>query len=162
MSDVFALSATVSSAPPHISGVAAKPHVAAKPSIAGLSRAALSERLAAIDVPEKQLRMRVTQLWHWIYVRGSTDFNDMTSISKTLRASLAEAYTLERPIIVSEQISQDGTRKWLIRLPAVDQFDKGSEVECVYIPETGRGTLCVSSQVGCTLKIGRASCRERV
>ena len=151
MSDVFALSASVPSVPPRIAGVAANPYVAAKTSIAGLNRAALLERLAAIDVPEKQLRMRVTQLWHWIYVRGSTDFNDMTSVSKALRASLAEAYTLERPTIVSEQISQDGTRKWLIRLPAVDQFDKGSEVECVYIPETGRGTLCVSSQVGCTL-----------
>jgi 23S rRNA (adenine2503-C2)-methyltransferase len=144
MSDLSVVSEGALSAPQSLFGIA-------KPSIAGLSRAALAERLAEIGVPEKEHRMRVSQLWHWIYVRGSTDFTDMTSISKTLRASLAEAYTLERPTIVSEQISQDGTRKWLIRLPSVSKFDKGSEVECVYIPETGRGTLCVSSQVGCTL-----------
>jgi 23S rRNA (adenine2503-C2)-methyltransferase len=150
MSDGSTLSHSAVSAPPALSGPG-KPSVEGKPSIAGLSRAALAERLADIGVPEKEHRMRVSQLWHWIYVRGMTDFTDMTSISKALRASLAEAYTLERPTIVSEQISQDGTRKWLIRLPSVGKFDKGSEVECVYIPETGRGTLCVSSQVGCTL-----------
>jgi 23S rRNA (adenine2503-C2)-methyltransferase len=75
----------------------------------------------------------------------------MTSVSKVLRQKLADAFTLERPTIVSEQVSQDGTRKWLIRLPSTGRFDKGSEVEMVYIPETDRGTLCVSSQVGCTL-----------
>jgi 23S rRNA (adenine2503-C2)-methyltransferase len=120
-------------------------------SLAGLSRAALAEKLALIDVPEKERRMRVSQLWHWLYVRGSTTFDDMTNVSKVLRQKLADAYTLDRPAIVSEQISQDGTRKWLIRLPSTGKFDKGSEVECVYIPETDRGTLCVSSQVGCTL-----------
>jgi 23S rRNA (adenine2503-C2)-methyltransferase len=121
------------------------------PSIAGLSRAALAEKLESIGVPEKEHRMRVGQLWHWIYVRGSTSFDEMTSVSKTLRARLADAFTLDRPAIVSEQISIDGTRKWLIRLPSTGKFDRGSEVECVYIPETDRGTLCVSSQVGCTL-----------
>jgi 23S rRNA (adenine2503-C2)-methyltransferase len=84
-------------------------------------------------------------------VRGTTRFDDMTNISKELQRSLAEAYTLDRPAIVSEQVSRDGTRKWLIRLPSTGRFDKGSEVEVVYIPETDRGTLCVSSQVGCTL-----------
>ena len=120
-------------------------------SLAGLSRTALSEQLALVDVPEKQRRMRVGQLWHWLYVRGSTSFDEMTSISKELRQKLADTFTLDRPVIVSEQISQDGTRKWLIRLPSTGKFDRGSEVEMVYIPETDRGTLCVSSQVGCTL-----------
>jgi 23S rRNA (adenine2503-C2)-methyltransferase len=120
-------------------------------SLAGLSRTALADKLALIDVPEKERRMRVAQLWHWLYVRGSTSFDDMTNVSKLLRQRLADAYSLERPSIVSEQVSQDGTRKWLIRLPSTGKFDKGSEVECVYIPETDRGTLCVSSQVGCTL-----------
>jgi 23S rRNA (adenine2503-C2)-methyltransferase len=124
---------------------------AGRPSIAGLSRAALAEKLGQIGVPEKQQRMRVSQIWHWIYVRGSTAFDAMTNISKDLQRSLAEAYTLERPSIVSEQVSRDGTRKWLIRLPSTGRLDKGSEVEVVYIPETDRGTLCVSSQVGCTL-----------
>ncbi|MFM9973314.1 MAG: 23S rRNA (adenine(2503)-C(2))-methyltransferase RlmN [Beijerinckiaceae bacterium] len=123
----------------------------AKPSLAGLTRAALAEKLGEIDVPLKDQRMRVSQLWHWIYVRGSVHFDEMTNVSKLLRARLAETYTLERPSVVTEQVSQDGTRKWLIRLASTGKFDRGSEVECVYIPEAGRGTLCVSSQVGCTL-----------
>ncbi len=120
-------------------------------SLAGLSRTALFEQLALVDVPERERRMRVGQLWHWLYVRGSTSFDEMTSISKVLRQKLADTFTLDRPAIVSEQVSQDGTRKWLIRLPSTGKFDRGSEVEMVYIPETDRGTLCVSSQVGCTL-----------
>jgi 23S rRNA (adenine2503-C2)-methyltransferase len=122
-----------------------------QPSLAGLTRAGLAERLAETGVAENQQRMRVSQLWHWLYVRGATRFDEMTNVSKTLRQQLAERFTLARPAIVSEQISQDGTRKWLIRLPSTGRFDKGSEVECVYIPESDRGTLCVSSQVGCTL-----------
>jgi 23S rRNA (adenine2503-C2)-methyltransferase len=129
----------------------AAPDPAPRASLAGLSRAALAEKLAAVEVPERERRMRVSQLWHWLYVRGSTSFDDMTSVSKVLRQKLDDAFTLERPTIVSEQVSQDGTRKWLIRLPSTGRFDKGSEVEMVYIPETDRGTLCVSSQVGCTL-----------
>jgi 23S rRNA (adenine2503-C2)-methyltransferase len=129
----------------------AAPDAAPRASLAGLSRAALAEKLAAVEVPERERRMRVSQLWHWLYVRGSTSFDDMTSVSKVLRQKLDDAFTLERPTIVSEQVSQDGTRKWLIRLPSTGRFDKGSEVEMVYIPETDRGTLCVSSQVGCTL-----------
>jgi 23S rRNA (adenine2503-C2)-methyltransferase len=121
------------------------------PSLAGLTRAGLAERLGEIGVPEREQRMRVSQLWHWLYVRGAVGFDEMTNVSKVLRQNLAERFTLARPSIVTEQVSQDGTRKWLIRLPSTGRFDKGSEVECVYIPETDRGTLCVSSQVGCTL-----------
>ncbi len=121
------------------------------PSLAGLSRTALAERLAEAGVPEKERRMRVSQLWHWLYVRGAESFDDMTNVSKDLRARLAQGFTLTRPEIVSEQISKDGTRKWLLRMPSTGPFDRGAEVECVYIPEADRGTLCVSSQVGCTL-----------
>ena len=95
--------------------------------------------------------MRAQQLWHWIYFRGARNFEEMTSISKGMRAQLAEHFTVDRPEVVAEQISNDGTRKWLLRLPSGDAVEKAHEVECVYIPETDRGTLCVSSQVGCTL-----------
>jgi 23S rRNA (adenine2503-C2)-methyltransferase len=122
-----------------------------KPSLAGLTRLQLAERLGTVDVPEKEQRMRVAQLWHWLYVRGSTSFDDMTNVSKHLRARLADVFSLDRPEIMREQVSQDGTRKWLIRMPSTGKFDRGAEVECVYIPENDRGTLCVSSQVGCTL-----------
>ncbi len=121
-----------------------------KPSLLGLNRPELAAALARIGVPEKQLRMRVTQLWHWIYVRGFTDFERMTNVSKELRQTLADAYTLARPELVVEQISVDGTRKWLMRFPSRGA-GRPVEIETVYIPEEGRGTLCVSSQVGCTL-----------
>lgn len=121
------------------------------PSLIGMSRAALGDALRAIGVPERQVRMRVRQLWHWIYVRGVQDFDQMTSVSKELRTRLAAHYTLARPDVIAEQISVDGTRKWLLRLPGEHAGERPHEVECVYIPETDRGTLCVSSQVGCTL-----------
>ena len=111
----------------------------------GLSRAQLAARLEAVGVPERQSRMRVRQLWNWLYVRGATDFEGMTNIAKEVRAELETNFTLARPGIVTEQVSSDGTRKWLLRL------DDGKEVETVYIPEEDRGTLCISSQVGCTL-----------
>jgi len=123
----------------------------AKPSLIGFSRAQLAEALGAAGVPEPQRKMRVQQLWHWIYFRGVTSFEAMSSVSKELRAALAERYTLERPEIVAEQISVDGTRKWLLRLPGDAESGLPHEIECVYIPDTDRGTLCVSSQVGCTL-----------
>ncbi len=123
----------------------------AKPSLVGLSRAQLAEALGDIGVPEKQRKMRVQQLWNWIYVRGVTRFADMTSVSKEVRAALDERFTLERPEVVAEQVSVDGTRKWLLRLPGEHAGERPHEVECVYIPDTGRATLCVSSQVGCTL-----------
>ena len=122
-----------------------------KPSLVGLTRAQLAKLLDAIGVPETQCRMRVQQLWHWIYFRGFTEFDQMSSLSKELRAKLAQHFTLERPQVMAEQISVDGTRKWLLRLPGEVQGERPHEVECVYIPDTERGTLCVSSQVGCTL-----------
>jgi 23S rRNA (adenine2503-C2)-methyltransferase len=123
----------------------------AKPSLIGLSRAQLAEHLGQIGVAPAQRKMRVQQLWHWIYVRGAQGFDEMTSISKELRAELDRHFTVARPEVVAEQVSSDGTRKWLLRLPSGDDLQKAHEVECVYIPETDRGTLCVSSQVGCTL-----------
>jgi len=122
-----------------------------KPSLVGLTRAQLGALLGAIGVPEAQRKMRVQQLWHWIYFCGFTEFDLMTSLSKDLRAALAEKFTLARPEVVAEQVSVDGTRKWLLRLPGEVQGERPHEVECVYIPDTDRGTLCVSSQVGCTL-----------
>src|SRR5690242_12391266 len=122
----------------------------AKPSLVGLSRAELGAALTALGVAPSQVKMRVQQLWHWLYVRGVTDFDAMSSVSKDLRAALAEHHTLARPEVVAEQISADGTRKWLLRLPG-EAGGAPHEVECVYIPETDRGTLCLSSQVGCTL-----------
>ncbi len=123
----------------------------AKPTLAGLPRAALAEFLREHGVPEKEIRMRVGQIWHWLYVRGAAGFDEMTNVAKTLRALLDANATLQRPEIVREQVSADGTRKWVLRLPSRTAYDKGAEVECVYIPEKDRGTLCVSSQVGCTL-----------
>jgi 23S rRNA (adenine2503-C2)-methyltransferase len=92
----------------------------------------------------------VEQIWNWLYVRGATGFAQMTSVSQELRTALDGKFTLARPEIVAEQVSVDGTRKWLLRLPGENR-SRPHEVECVYIPETDRGTLCVSSQVGCTL-----------
>jgi 23S rRNA (adenine2503-C2)-methyltransferase len=122
-----------------------------KPSLIGLSRAQLADALGEAGVPEAQRKMRVQQLWHWIYFRGFTEFDAMTSVSKELRAALALRFTLARPEVVAEQVSVDGTRKWLLRLPGETQGERPHEVETVYIPDTERGTLCVSSQVGCTL-----------
>ncbi|MFD2182648.1 23S rRNA (adenine(2503)-C(2))-methyltransferase RlmN [Rhodoplanes azumiensis] len=126
----------------------------AKPSLVGMSRTALREALVGIGVPAGQAKMRVQQLWQWIYVHGARDFDAMTNVSKDLRTRLATHFTLARPEVVAEQVSTDGTRKWLLRLPgdgAAGAESRPHEVECVYIPETDRGTLCVSSQVGCTL-----------
>ena len=123
----------------------------AKPSLVGLSRAEIADQLGAIGVAPAQRKMRVQQLWHWIYVRGAQRFDEMTSISKEMRSELEQHFTVARPEVVAEQVSSDGTRKWLLRLPSGDKLEKAHEVECVYIPETDRGTLCVSSQVGCTL-----------
>jgi len=116
------------------------------PTLAGLSREELKARLIAHGVDDKKARMRVGQLWRWIYHTGVTDFDDMTNVAKELRGSLKQAFTLARPEIVERQVSTDGTRKYLIRLAG------GPEVETVYIPDVGKsGALCVSSQVGCTL-----------
>lgn len=138
-------------APPEraVAGVQATAGV--RRSLAGCDRARLAALLAEAGVPHKQVRMRVNQLWSWLYVRGATSFADMTDVSKDLRQRLDGLFTLARPEIVSEQVSVDGTRKWLLRLPKRGHEARAPEIETVYIPETDRGTLCVSSQVGCTL-----------
>ncbi len=113
--------------------------------LVGLTRAELRDVLIAAGTPEKQSKMRVNQIWQWIYQWGVRDFAEMTNLAKAYRAMLAEHFVIEIPEMVSRQISSDGTRKYLVRIAG------GHEVEVVYIPETDRGTLCVSSQVGCTL-----------
>jgi len=122
----------------------------ARKSLIGLTQRDLLLALSDTAIPEKQRRMRAAQLWNWLYVRGASDFADMTSISKELRSELADIFDIARLEIVTEQISSDGTRKWLLRLPA-DELGRRHEIETVYIPEEDRGTLCISSQVGCTL-----------
>jgi len=111
----------------------------------GLAPSELTAALVGAGVPEKAVPMRVRQLWNWIYVHGARDFAAMTNLAKDFRAQLAERFVLARPEVETEQISNDGTRKWLLR------SGPGIEYEAVFIPEPGRGTLCVSSQVGCTL-----------
>ncbi|MCR9113612.1 MAG: 23S rRNA (adenine(2503)-C(2))-methyltransferase RlmN [Rhodobacteraceae bacterium] len=113
--------------------------------LVGLTRTALRELLIAHGTPEKQAKMRVNQIWQWIYQWGVRDFHAMTNLSKAYRAELAEKFVISLPEIVSKQVSADGTRKYLVRIAG------GHEVETVYIPEEDRGTLCISSQVGCTL-----------
>ena len=137
-----------------VSSVLAQPAplaFAARPSLAGLTRAELAEALRRLELPEREIRMRVSQLWHWIYFRGADDFGSMLNISKAMRERLNEAFALDLPEIVEEQVSLDGARKWLLRLAPTSPAEKPAEIECVYIPESDRGTLCVSSQVGCTL-----------
>jgi 23S rRNA (adenine2503-C2)-methyltransferase len=113
--------------------------------IVGLSVAELTSALQAIGLEPKPARMRARQLWNWVYVHGARDFSSMTNLAKDFRAIMTESFGLARPEIVTEQVSEDGTRKWLLRT------GPGIEFESVYIPEEDRGTLCVSSQVGCTL-----------
>jgi 23S rRNA (adenine2503-C2)-methyltransferase len=119
--------------------------------LAGATRGEIIQSLRDIGTPERELNMRASQLWHWIYHRGAREFAAMRNIARPLLEKLAESCTLARPELVAEQVSADGTRKWLLRMPPAHRFDKGAEIECVYIPESDRGTLCVSSQVGCTL-----------
>jgi 23S rRNA (adenine2503-C2)-methyltransferase len=121
-----------------------------RPSLVGMDRAQLADMMALIGVTEKQRKMRARQLWHWIYNKGFTTFDLMTDISKEVRAKLEETFHVGRPEIVTEQKSTDGTIKWLLKL-APDERGQRQEIETVYIPEEDRGTLCISSQVGCTL-----------
>ncbi len=116
-----------------------------KQNLIGLSRDAMRDALIAAGTKEKQAKMRVGQIWGWIYQKGVSDFADMTNLAKDYRAMLSEHFTVSRPEVVTKQVSADGTRKYLLRI------NGGHEVETVYIPETDRGTLCISSQVGCTL-----------
>ena len=113
--------------------------------LVGLTRPAMREALIAAGTPDKQAKMRVNQIWQWIYQWGVRDFSEMTNLAKAYRAQLAEKFVIEIPEMVSRLVSEDGTRKYLVRIAG------GHEVEVVYIPEEDRGTLCVSSQVGCTL-----------
>lgn len=113
--------------------------------LVGMTREGLREALVAQGTAEKQAKMRAGQIWQWIYAKGVREFDLMTNLSKAFRAQLAESFVIEVPEIVTKQVSEDGTRKYLVRIAG------GHEVEVVYIPEEGRGTLCVSSQVGCTL-----------
>jgi 23S rRNA (adenine2503-C2)-methyltransferase len=124
---------------------------AGRRSLLGLSRAGIGAALGEIGVGPSQQRMRAAQLWGWIYGRGATDFGAMSNIAKELRNALGQNFDLIRPEIVTEQISCDGTRKWLLRLTTTRPGERAPEVETVYIPEGERGTLCISSQVGCTL-----------
>ena len=111
----------------------------------GMSRTIMHEKLLEIGTPEKQVKMRVGQIWQWIYQKGARNFSQMTNLSKHYRELLSNNLTIDVPQVVSKQSSKDGTRKYLLKLAG------GHEVEAVYIPEEGRGTLCISSQVGCTL-----------
>jgi 23S rRNA (adenine2503-C2)-methyltransferase len=115
------------------------------PNLVGMSRDDLAALLRTIGIPEKQIKMRTSQIWQWVYMRGVREFDAMTNLSKTIRADLADHARIAWPEIVTRQVSTDGTRKYLLRI------DGGSEVETVYIPDADRGTLCISSQVGCTL-----------
>jgi 23S rRNA (adenine2503-C2)-methyltransferase len=116
-----------------------------KPNLIGLSREELREVFKKVGVPERQINMRVKQLWNWVYFRGKRNFHEMTNLAKSLQNSLDENYQIDIPKIVKKDVSVDGTRKYLVRILGLH------EVEVVYIPEPGRGTLCISSQVGCTL-----------
>jgi len=113
--------------------------------LVGMTREAMREALIAAGTPEKQAKMRTNQLWQWVYHWGVRDFDQMTNLAKDYRKLLAENFVIELPEVVTKQVSADGTRKYLVRIAG------GHEVEIVYIPEEDRGTLCISSQVGCTL-----------
>ena len=113
--------------------------------LVGLTRYQMRAALIDIGTPEKQAKMRVNQIWQWLYHWGTRDFAEMTNLAKAYRAQLAEHFVIALPEVVTRHVSADGTRKYLVRIAG------GHEVEVVYIPEEGRGTLCISSQVGCTL-----------
>lgn len=114
-------------------------------SLVGLTKKEIKDSLRKFDIPDQQLNMRVNQIWGWVYNKGINSIDEMTTLSLDLREELKKYHNLERPQISDEQISKDGTKKWLLK------FNDGSEVETVFIPDDERGTLCVSSQVGCTL-----------
>ncbi len=116
-----------------------------RPTMVGLDPAGLRAAVRAAGEPERKVRMRARQIGHWLYHQGSTSFDQMTSLPADLRDRLAASHRLDRPAIVAEQRSCDGTSKWLLRLA------DGLEVETVHIPDVERGALCVSSQVGCSL-----------
>jgi len=114
-------------------------------SLVGLTREEIKDSLIKFDIPNQQINMRVNQIWGWIYNKGVSSIDEMTTLSLGLREELKKYHNLDRPVISDEQTSEDGTKKWLLK------FNDGSEIETVFIPDDERGTLCVSSQVGCTL-----------
>ena len=114
-------------------------------SLVGLTREEIKDSLIKFDIPDQQINMRVNQVWSWIYNKGVSSIDEMTTLSLGLREELKKHHNLNRPVISDEQTSEDGTKKWLLK------FNDGSEIETVFIPDNERGTLCVSSQVGCTL-----------
>lgn len=114
-------------------------------SLVGLTRQEIKDSLIKFDIPDQQINMRVNQVWGWIYNKGVSSIDEMTTLSLGLREELKKHHNLNRPVISDEQTSEDGTKKWLLK------FNDGSEIETVFIPDDERGTLCVSSQVGCTL-----------
>jgi 23S rRNA (adenine2503-C2)-methyltransferase len=122
-----------------------KQEAEAKTNLIGLKRDALKDVFASIGIADKQLNMRVNQVWGWMYQKGALTFSEMTNLSKEFRTTLEDNCHITRPKIVTKQVSTDGTRKYLLRIAG------GHEVEVVYIPEANRGTLCISSQIGCTL-----------
>jgi 23S rRNA (adenine2503-C2)-methyltransferase len=113
--------------------------------LVGLSKAQIKDELLRAGLDERQAKLRAKQIWHWVYNRGVTDFALMTDIAKAQHPFLAERFVIGRPEVVEAQVSVDGTRKWLLRSPDAQDY------EMVFIPDADRGTLCVSSQVGCTL-----------
>ena len=115
------------------------------PNIIGLQKDALANALNEIGIPAKQIKMRTAQIWQWLYVKGAQTFDEMTNLSKDFRTLLLKSFSMTRPEMVTRQIANDGTRKYLLRVTG------GHEVETVFIPEKDRGTLCISSQIGCTL-----------
>jgi 23S rRNA (adenine2503-C2)-methyltransferase len=137
------------SSPGHIDPVPvarpAEPRPDGKIDLVGLSKEEMREALTAAGLDAKGAKLRAKQIWHWVYNRGVTDFALMTDIARTQQPWLTERFVIGRPEIVEAQVSVDGTRKWLLRTPDAQDF------EMVFIPDADRGTLCVSSQVGCTL-----------
>ncbi|WP_118858029.1 23S rRNA (adenine(2503)-C(2))-methyltransferase RlmN [Sphingomonas mesophila] len=123
----------------------AQPRADGRVELVGMPREAIRDALEKAGLDQRQARLRAKQIWHWIYNRGATDFAMMTDIAKAQQPWLAERFAITRPEVVEAQVSADGTRKWLLRT------HDGHDFEMVFIPDADRGTLCVSSQVGCTL-----------
>ena len=124
---------------------AATPRAGGRVQLVGLPRDEIRAALESAGLEPKQAKLRAKQIWHWVYNRGVSDFSAMTDIAKAQQPWLADRFAITRPEVVEAQVSTDGTRKWLLRT------DDGHDFEMVFIPDADRGTLCVSSQVGCTL-----------
>ncbi len=122
-----------------------KPETERYPNLIGMSRIELSNALKSIGVEQKKINMRLQQVWSWLYLKGASSVFEMSNVSKQLKEDLSKKFVIERPKILFKQTSSDGTRKYLLQLP------DGKEIETVYIPEKTRGTICLSSQIGCTL-----------